>query len=210
METQLSMGLISSFLLLICSQAASANLITNGSFELGTPNDNSEATTTLPPGNGDMTGWTVTNENIAWIENSNPWSIIASDGARFLDLTDYASYIYGGVTQNISTIAGQTYKLSFDLGSSLGLGDASIQASAGDTSTTYTATPGSISDWDSITMLFMATDTTTSISFVGTYGYGYIGLDNIVVSAVPLPAAPWLFGSGLLGLIGVARKKARA
>jgi len=27
------------------------------------------------------------------------------------------------------------------------------------------------------------------------------------VSAVPLPAAVWLFGSGLLGLIGIARKK---
>ena len=30
------------------------------------------------------------------------------------------------------------------------------------------------------------------------------------VAAVPLPAATWLFGSGLLGLIGVARRKARA
>jgi len=29
-------------------------------------------------------------------------------------------------------------------------------------------------------------------------------------SAVPLPAAVWLFGSGLLGLAGVARRKARA
>lgn len=28
------------------------------------------------------------------------------------------------------------------------------------------------------------------------------------VSAVPVPAAAWLFGSGLLGLIGIARKKA--
>jgi hypothetical protein len=28
--------------------------------------------------------------------------------------------------------------------------------------------------------------------------------------AVPVPAAVWLFGSGLLGLIGVARRKARA
>lgn len=27
-------------------------------------------------------------------------------------------------------------------------------------------------------------------------------------SPVPLPAAVWLFGSGLLGLIGIARKKA--
>ena len=29
----------------------------------------------------------------------------------------------------------------------------------------------------------------------------------ITVSAVPIPAAVWLFGSGLLGLIGVARRK---
>jgi hypothetical protein len=28
------------------------------------------------------------------------------------------------------------------------------------------------------------------------------------VSAVPIPAAVWLFGSGLLGLIGIARRKA--
>jgi hypothetical protein len=27
------------------------------------------------------------------------------------------------------------------------------------------------------------------------------------VSAVPVPAAAWLFGSGLLGLVGVARLK---
>ncbi|MBI5783055.1 MAG: VPLPA-CTERM sorting domain-containing protein, partial [Gammaproteobacteria bacterium] len=28
------------------------------------------------------------------------------------------------------------------------------------------------------------------------------------VAVVPVPAAVWLFGSGLLGLIGVARRKA--
>jgi hypothetical protein len=27
------------------------------------------------------------------------------------------------------------------------------------------------------------------------------------VSTVPVPAAAWLFGSGLLGLVGVARRK---
>jgi hypothetical protein len=30
------------------------------------------------------------------------------------------------------------------------------------------------------------------------------------VSAIPVPAAAWLFGSGLLGLIGVARRKKTA
>lgn len=31
---------------------------------------------------------------------------------------------------------------------------------------------------------------------------------SVTVSAVPVPAAVWLFGSGLLGLIGVARRRA--
>ena len=30
---------------------------------------------------------------------------------------------------------------------------------------------------------------------------------SISVSAVPLPAAAWLFGSGLLGLIGISRRR---
>ena len=34
------------------------------------------------------------------------------------------------------------------------------------------------------------------------------GTVNIAASAVPIPAAVWLFGSGLLGLIGIARRKA--
>jgi hypothetical protein len=32
-------------------------------------------------------------------------------------------------------------------------------------------------------------------------------IDNITVNAVPVPAAAWLFGSGLIGLVGVARRK---
>ena len=36
------------------------------------------------------------------------------------------------------------------------------------------------------------------------------GIDNVRVglATVPVPAAVWLFGSGLLGLVGVARRKA--
>jgi hypothetical protein len=38
------------------------------------------------------------------------------------------------------------------------------------------------------------------------------GLDNVQVSvaAVPVPPAVWLFGSGLLGLLGVARQRHKA
>jgi hypothetical protein len=30
---------------------------------------------------------------------------------------------------------------------------------------------------------------------------------TVTLGAVPIPAAAWLFGSGLIGLIGIARKK---
>jgi hypothetical protein len=34
-----------------------------------------------------------------------------------------------------------------------------------------------------------------------------VQVDVRVVSAIPVPAAVWLFGSGLLGLVGIARRK---
>lgn len=39
---------------------------------------------------------------------------------------------------------------------------------------------------------------------------GYNANFNMTTSAVPVPAAVWLFGSGLLGLVGVARRKKSA
>ena len=38
----------------------------------------------------------------------------------------------------------------------------------------------------------------------------YSEVFNVTVSAVPVPAAAWLFGSGLLGLVGVARRRRQA
>jgi uncharacterized membrane protein len=40
-------------------------------------------------------------------------------------------------------------------------------------------------------------------------GYGYINgeLHAFKASPVPVPAAVWLFGSGLLGIIGIGRKR---
>ena len=33
------------------------------------------------------------------------------------------------------------------------------------------------------------------------------GAGTVNISAVPVPAAAWLFGSGLIGLVGIARRK---
>ena len=34
--------------------------------------------------------------------------------------------------------------------------------------------------------------------------------DNLNFAPIPVPAAVWLFGSGLLGLVGVARRRRKA
>ena len=41
-------------------------------------------------------------------------------------------------------------------------------------------------------------------------GGTFLQVDVRIVPAVPVPAAVWLFGSGLVGLIGLARRKANA
>jgi len=50
-------------------------------------------------------------------------------------------------------------------------------------------------------------DVTSTISFSLAPDLSITSAKGFGVSAVPVPAAAWLFGSGLLGLIGVARRK---
>jgi len=50
------------------------------------------------------------------------------------------------------------------------------------------------------------------VVLVGNVGTGTVGFDNLMIdnlnaSAVPVPAAAWLFGSALAGLVAVRRKK---
>jgi hypothetical protein len=41
-------------------------------------------------------------------------------------------------------------------------------------------------------------------------GAGFFDTASFDVAAIPVPAAVWLFGSGLIGLVGVARRKVRS
>ena len=67
-----------------------------------------------------------------------------------------------------------------------------------------------IFNWDgtyghAYTLDYAATVPSTSAAFPGTKFF--LHSEGLVVSAVPVPAAAWLLGSGLLGLAGVARRK---
>ena len=50
----------------------------------------------------------------------------------------------------------------------------------------------------------------TSLTLTGASLTTLFSLNGLTVSSVPVPAAAWLFGSGLLGLSGFARRRKRA
>ena len=68
---------------------------------------------------------------------------------------------------------------------------------------------GPLSDFESLTFDSRFTDLISVQIRSGALGELTDGfsMDNVQVQVVPVPAAVWLFGSGLIGLIGVARRK---
>jgi hypothetical protein len=207
-------------LLVGANQAESANLISNGSFEDTTGFiGNADDTMVLGSGSTTMNGWTVVNSGLAWIGPANPFSLTASAGNYFLDLTSYTdSPPYGGVAQTIATTPGATYLLQFDLGSSnlYGLPD-SITASAGNASQTFTSTLNVGNGWETESLSFTALGSSTVVNLTGNAGFEYIGLDNVSVtltsSPVPEPGSLTVIGLGLASIVGFGwarRRKAKA
>ena len=212
---------------LSAATSAQANLLTNGSFELGTHTNDGNNTETFHTGATDMTGWTTVGADlrVSWIEDPNPFRLTAQDGQLFLDLTGYVAggTSFGGVTQTIATTPGQAYALSFYLGSDTadwGGPPVSIRASAGGTSQTFTdSTVEPVSTWTLETLAFTATSSSTPITLLGTAGVNYIGLDNVDVEcvgangcavggpSVPEPMTLGLLGLGLGGLWFARRKR---
>ena len=195
-----------------------ANLLTNGSFELGAFVNQGNDTMSLAPGSTVITGWTVVTDTTAWIGATNPFGLSASNGSFFLDLTNYqAGPPFAGMSQTIATTPGATYSLSFDLGSSTFWGRPdSITASAAGTLQTFTApATGGNNDWQSVLMQFVASSTTTTVLLQGASGFNYIGLDNVDVEFVsgpgprpiPEPTTLALLGLGLASLAVARRRK---
>ena len=196
---------------LFAAAAAHANLLSNGSFESGNFSPPSNATMSLAAGSTAIDSWLVNADVLAWIGTGNPWNLTANEGARFLDLTDYSfGAPFGGVSQTIATMAGATYKLSFDLGSSTQWGRPSaVQASAAGTLATFASpSTGGNNQWQNVSMEFVATASTTTISLRGATGQNYIGLDNAdveFVRGVPEPGTMVLSLIGLGGLVAARR-----
>ena len=124
------------------------------------------------------------------------------------------TYTYAGSAIDLSSYT----LLGFDWGADLaGAGVDIIVGDGTNTSTaaswTGLAATGGSAPGDLVAQALMGitwgsvnSSAVTSLQFVVT---GVQNLDSIIdnISAVPVPAAVWLFGSGLLGLVGVARRK---
>jgi hypothetical protein len=202
--------------------ASGRGQLVNGSFEdtNGFVNQGND-TMVLGIGSTTMTGWTVVNNQLAWLGPSNPFGLApALDGSYFLDLTSYAnSPPYGGVMQSVPTITGAHYDLSFGIGFSMpedGLLLPAVQASAtGNPSATFTVASSAVltqgNGWQTFNYDFTAVSPQTSIELAGatTGQFIYLGLDdvNLTETSGPsgVPDAASTCGLLTLGLAALAR-----
>jgi choice-of-anchor C domain-containing protein len=182
------------------SNAASADLIVNGGFELP------GGFATYGAGSTAIPGWTVTRDNIDYIGG-------CGEGSRCLDLDGTVGF--GGIAQTFETVSGQQYLVSFLLSGNparyspseplekyLGVSAASASASF-----VFTVTPpleGSPTNWTLEQWSFIANDSSTTIEFysldsleLGHSGFFGPALDAVSVQPIPEPSAGLLVGFGL-------------
>ena len=210
----------------LCSTAsafASTNLLVDGSFE----------SAVLPTGTyqyyegTSLYGWASSTGVDDAIEIRNDVVGTAQDGTYFAELDSRHN---SSMSQSFATVAGQTYSLSFwysnraqsDQYNSVFAGGVvpvdsqglTFNVGAGDVAVPTVSTANTTADnqWHQVTTIFVATGSSTTLSFAatGTSDSWGSSLDNISVSsAVPEPASGALLVSGVLVLAGLSRRRNR-
>jgi len=115
------------------------------------------------------------------------------------------AYLY----QDLTTVAGDTYTLSFEFA---GDGNAmELQAWFGGTLAEDLVNIGDTGLEEYVIPDLVATSTTTELEFLGRQDPGYDELTDVSVttgsSVTPEPGTLGLLGTGVLGLLGFARRK---
>jgi len=187
------------------AQAATVNgnLVVNGSFEAPVVN----GWTILQ--NGALTGWTAGSPN--GVEVRNQTAGLAQDGKQFVELDTTAN---SWISQVINTKIGQEYTLSFWYSPREGRGvatDNQINASINDV-VVRTLTGTGLAQghqWTNVIYTFVAGTASTTLKFAAAGASNSFGgsLDNVSLTATPLPGAALLFGTALAGFFGFSNRR---
>jgi hypothetical protein len=137
--------------------------------------------------------------------NTNPNSIVNGVGGT-LDpaYQNQVSFLGAGVVPTGVWVSADSFnpdgsrKMRVDLNQTTG-----STGSVWDVTIVAAGTPGAVWHQNSFAgyAYLLRADGTRTLDFISPTGH------SLYVSAVPVPAAVWLFGSGLLGLAGIARRR---
>ncbi|PCJ31073.1 MAG: hypothetical protein COA90_07395 [Gammaproteobacteria bacterium] len=191
---------IASLLLALSTQlnAAGINLVVNGSFE------NPDIAAGSWSVHQAINGWSTSGSGVEVRDNV---AGTAYDGSQFVELDSHSN---SGIYQNFTTGLGQAYLLSFAYSPRINVASNSNKIKVlwnGRRVDTVTAQGGSSHDWTIFEYIVYGTG-------LDTLGFRAVGrndsyggsLDKVSLSAIPIPAAAFLFAPALLGLIGIRRK----
>lgn len=167
----------------LATTSLAASMASNGSFEDGTV---ANPFTTLTPGATNITDWEVVAGSVDYI--GNLWQ--AAEGDRSIDMTGYSA---GSIRQEVPTVVGAKYQLSFAMSGNPDGGPAekSMDVDTGGVSTNYvynTATEGTTRAdmrWSEESLVFTATAAMTPVTFTSLIA-GFYGpaLDNVRVEQI--------------------------
>ena len=190
----------------LCLCDASRASIVNGSFEQ--PDILDGTFQSFGSDTGGIAGWTIEGAEVAIVDFTG---VGGSDGDQFLDISGAGfNDLNNGISQNVSTVVGQEYRLSFDIGSlsvfSYSPSTIDLRIGGGSrTSFTNPDAPFDAMNWKSFEVMFTATQSSTTIAFyLGAERLIGANLDNIVLSTGAVPEPSSVVIMSLLTLCGAA------